>query len=146
MEKIPKEQWDKMTQDEKDYLTLEFKKSVEKRQRVTIIVTRILALIFIAGLFYMGYSQLEQAKIYDNKVNQYGVYGLCALCGEYNLKKCECQYAKTYDATNKPIPVNKTKLGEELAEYNAQECKPFQEFIDEKIKDFQKPNLTITLK
>jgi hypothetical protein len=121
-EKIPKEKWDQLSQEDKDYHTLEFKKSVEKRQRLTIISTRIIAIIFIIGLFYMGYSQLQQARIYDYKLKQYGPYGFCALCGEYNFKRCECEY------TTVQGEINLSFIGKQLADYNAQQCKPKETF------------------
>lgn len=127
-EKIPKSKWETFTQDEKDYHTLEFKKSIEERLRVTIIVTRIIAVFFIFGLIYMGYSQFEQAKIYDDKLREYGGYGHCALCGEYNLKRCECEYAQTVGFGNLPQEVNITKISEELAEYNSRKCESYRNY------------------
>jgi hypothetical protein len=133
-QKIPKEQWFKMSQEERDYHTLEFHKHSEKRRYTLLWGTRIIAIFFILGLFYMGYSQMIQAQTYDAKLREYGSYGYCALCGEYNLKKCECVYATTNNAGMR-IEINLTQKGLELAQYNAGECKSFYEYKRNKTEE-----------
>lgn len=130
--KIPKEEWFKMSQEERDYYTLEFNQSVENRRRLTLIVTRVLALLFIGVLFYIGFVQFQSAQIYDAKIKQYGPYAYCALCGEYNFKQCECQYATTVDYGNFRKEINYSQIQENLIRYNSQECKPFDQFIKDK--------------
>lgn len=142
-EKIPLEEWKKLSPEEQSYHTLKFKQSVEKRQRWTIIITRIIAIIFIIGLFQMGYVQLESVRAYEEKLDKYGTLGFCALCGEYTLKRCECQYAKTYDFGNVPVETNKTKIAEELSEYNSQYCAPFESAQENGIKSFQNYSETL---
>jgi hypothetical protein len=136
-QKIPKEEWLKMSQEEKDYHTLEFKESIEKRQRLMIIATRTIAIFFILGLFYIGYAQIEQARLIDSKVKEYGQYGYCALCGEYNMKKCECQYVKKYYAGNILVDdgTNTTKLKQELADYNSKSCLSWDDYTKQKEKE-----------
>jgi len=132
-EKIPLEKWKTLTKEEQDYYTLEFQKSREKRERFTIISTRIIALIFIVVLFNMGYVQLQSVRSYEEKLDTYGTMGFCALCGEATLKRCECQYQKTEFGMN---PVNRTALAEELSEYNARTCAPFEKFQQQLVSNF----------
>ncbi len=133
--KIPLEDWKKMTLAEQGYFTLEFQKSVEKRQRLTIIATRIIAVIFVLALFYVGYAQIGQARLIDYKVKEYGPYGYCALCGEYNLKKCECQYMKVLYEGNIPTHADASGLSKELAEYNSKSCLSWDDYIKQKEKE-----------
>ena len=135
--KIPLEDWKKMTLAEQGYVNLEFQKSVEKRQVVTIIATRVVAIFFIIALFYIGYAQIEQARLIDSKVKEYGSYGYCALCGEYNMKKCECQYVKRYYSGNILVDegFNATKLAQELADYNSKSCLSWDDYVKQQEKE-----------
>lgn len=134
-QKIQKSEWLKLTQEQRDYHTLEFNISVEKRQKWTIIVTRIIAIFFIIGLIYMGYSQIVQANIYEDKIREYGPYGYCAMCGELNFKRCECEYVQTLDYGNIIKAPNMTKLSQELAEYNNRKCEPYKEYQNRKVEE-----------
>jgi hypothetical protein len=138
-EKIPKEKWLKLSQEQRDYHTLEFNMSVEKRQKWTIISTRIIAIFFIFGLIYMGYSQIIQAQIYEDRLREYGTYGYCAMCGELNFKRCECEYVQTMDYGNIVKVTNFTELSQELADYNNRQCEPYKDYKERKaaeINDF----------
>jgi len=142
-QKIPKEQWLKLSQEEKNYYTLEFQKSVEKRQRITIFITRAIAIFCIFALFWIGYVQLQAVRNYEVAVDKYGVEGYCYLCGELAFKRCECEYYKEMDYGNIRMPEpNYTQISNELANYNVQGCKPFDYFIDNKIDEISKKNLT----
>jgi len=59
--KFSKEQWFNLSQDERDFYTLEFKQAVERRQKLTILSTRILAGFLILFLFFMALFYLNQA-------------------------------------------------------------------------------------
>lgn len=117
MEKFSKEQWFKLSKEEQDFYTFEFNKSVEKRKRLTILFTRIIALFFILALFYIGYIQFEAVKSYNQKIDEYGNLGYCYLCGEKALRRCECQY--NYNVYGE---ANYTAVSNELANYNIQKC------------------------
>lgn len=114
-QKIPKEQWLKLSKEEKDYYTLEFNKDVEKRKRKTIIVTRGIALLCIFAMFWIGYVQLQAVNNYNEAIDKYGSNGYCYLCGEYAGKKCECQYF----SIGYVVPDNYSTI---TAEYNAKQC------------------------
>ncbi len=135
-QRISKEEFMKLSQEERDYLTLEFNKSEQNRKWWTLIITRSIAVVFIISLFFMGYVQLQSVKNYNEKIDTYGTQAFCALCGEYSLKKCECQYATMYNAgSNKPNDINVTKIGIELSEYNVQQCESFEVYREDRVKE-----------
>ncbi len=135
-EKIPLEKWKALPQDEKDYYTLEFNKSVEKRQRLTILITRAIAILLIGVLFFIGYAQIQAVKNYDEIIDEYGSDGFCYLCGKSTLKKCECQYYTRYDYGNRDMgEPNITKIALETAEYNVGVCKDYDTMQRENVNN-----------
>lgn len=131
MEKIPKEQWFKMSQEERDHLTFEFNKSVEQRKKWTIIITRAIAILCVLALLFIGVIQWRALEEYGKIKDQYGQDAFCYLCGLEELKKCECQYYSVRDGL---VPTNKTEVGLALAEYNTQSCKGMH--VDNSGSDF----------
>ena len=122
--KFSKEQWFKLSQEERDFHTLEFNKAVERRQRLTILSTRILAGLLIAFLFFYGFILLKSANEYNGYKEEYGKDAFCYLCGLESLKKCECQYVSNIDTLNREqILSRQDELAEDLAEYNIKRCK-----------------------
>lgn len=134
--KIPKEKWDKLSPEDREYHTFEFNKSVERRKRITIISTRIIAILCIFVLFYIGYVQLEAVKNYQEKIDKYGTQGYCYLCGEYTLKKCECQYYNFGILKDQVLAPNITKISLETAEYNTGKCLSYDNYQELKINEF----------
>ena len=118
--KIPKEEWLKLSKEEQDYFTFEFNKSVEKRKRITLIITRTLALLCIFMLFWIGFVQFKAIENYNEIIDIYGNNGYCYLCGEKTLKACECQYfTNEFVLENRYIFDNYSKV---VAEYNGKKC------------------------
>jgi len=100
--KISKEEWFKLSQEERDYYTLEFNKSIEKRKKLTILITRTIAVALIFVLFWIGFVQFKAVNNYNEVIDEYGSDGYCYLCGELALKKCECQYFESSFILNHP--------------------------------------------
>lgn len=119
--KIPKEKWMQFSQDEKDYYTLEFQKDAERRLKTTVIVTRIIAVLLVVALFFIGFAMLNAVKEYGQIKDQYGRDAFCYLCGLERFKKCECQYISTQGA-NDYILEQRENLSLALAEYNIRSC------------------------
>ena len=118
--KISKEEWLKLSQEERDYLTLEFNKSVEKRKRNILYLTRGAAILCIFALFYIGYAQVRAVENIGSIYDKYGENANCYLCGYQELRKCECIYwEKGY------TPDNMTDYKERLGIFNTQACKGF---------------------
>jgi hypothetical protein len=117
--RIPKEEWDNMTYQEQNYWRLEFDKSIAKRLKSTIIITRILALLLIGVLFFIGFAQLKAVNDYNQIKDKYGSQAYCYLCGLENYKKCECQYFSDY---NDKILEDLESYSLQLAEYNIKNC------------------------
>lgn len=116
-EKISKEEWLKLSQEEKDYYTLKYNTSVEQRKRIVLIATRAIALLCVLALFYIGYSQIKVAITYGNLQEKYGDEAYCYLCGYHNLRSCDCIYWEQGFQ-----PDNLTKYKEEVGEKNILPC------------------------
>ena len=141
--KIPKEKWLSLSKEEKEFYTLEFNKSIEKRKRISLLATRTIAIIFIVVLVFMGFVQLKAIKNYDEIIDKYGSMGHCYLCGTQAMKKCECQYYKTYDYGNIQMELpNYTKIKEELSQYNIESCKPYDYYIKDKEQEISNLNIS----
>ena len=72
MQKIPKEEWLKLSQEERDYITLRFNESIEKRKRIALYVTRGIAIVCVLALFFIGYAQLQASITYGAVKDKYG--------------------------------------------------------------------------
>lgn len=120
LKKIPKEKWMKFSEEEKRFYELEYKKAFEKSRKFTIVSTRIIALLCVFALFFIGFAMLQQVKEYGKIKDQYGSQAFCYLCGLETHKKCECEYYSTV------YGYDDYKLTEEyfleLAEHNSEKC------------------------
>jgi hypothetical protein len=117
-QKVSREEWLKLNQEERDYLTLEFNKSVEKRKRIALFATRGIALFCVLVLIFIGYAQIEASRSYGQIKEKYGKDAYCYLCGVESLRKCECIY---WTLGSKPKNITEYQL--ELGNYNTQVCK-----------------------
>lgn len=120
--KFSKEEWFKLSKEERDFYTLEFHKAVEKRQKTTILVTRIIAVMLILFLFFYGFVLLKSANQYNKIKEAYGKDAFCYMCGLESLKKCECSYVSGYEGVNQQILQDLENYSKQLAEYNAKKC------------------------
>lgn len=110
----------KFSEDEKRYHELEYKKAFERSKRLTIISTRIIALICIFALFFIGFAMLTQVKEYGKIKDQYGEQAFCYLCGLETNKQCDCVYQSLmHDYDDFKLSENYSLY---LAEYNSQVC------------------------
>lgn len=117
-QKVSKEEWLKLSQPEKDYLTLEFFKSVEKRKVRFLYITRGIAIFCVLVLLFIGYAQIEASRSYGQIKEKYGNDAYCYLCGTEGLRKCECIYW-----SQGTVPENMTEYKENLGLWNTQVCK-----------------------
>lgn len=118
--KISKSEWDALSREDKEYFTLEFNKSVEKRKKNTIIITRAIALLCIFVLFCIGFVQFKAIENTSFILSKYGNEGYCYLCGQTTLKSCNCQYfTSDFITENKEIFENYSII---TAEHNVLSC------------------------
>lgn len=115
--KVTKEEWLSLSQEERDYLTFEFNKSVESRKKIILYLTRGAAIFCIMALFYIGYAQVLAANNYGKIHDQYGKDAYCYLCGVESLRQCDCIYWE-----NDFKPDNLTAYKISVGEYNIQQC------------------------
>jgi len=121
LNKIPKDVWMKFSDEEKEYHTLEYKKSFELNKRIIVISTRAIALLCVIALFFIGFAMLNTVKEYGQIKDKYGDQAFCYLCGLESNKKCECEYYSTvYGGEDYKLTENYSL---ELARYNVQKCK-----------------------
>ena len=121
LKKIPKKAWMKLTEDQKRYHELEYKKAFERNKRLTIISTRVIATICVFALFFVGYAMLNATKEVGMIKDQYGPQAYCYLCGLETKKECSCVY--TSRMLNSDDYKAREEYALELAEGNAAECK-----------------------
>jgi hypothetical protein len=100
-----------------DILTLENK---EKFRRKLLVGSRILALLLILAIVWVGYVQMTYANEVRQIKEQYGSLGYCYMCGLETYRKCDCQYIP--DVQNILNPTNYSKLSLEMAQHNILEC------------------------
>lgn len=108
------------SEDEKRHRELEYKKAFERNKRFTIISTRVIALICVFALFFIGFAMLQNVKEYGQIKDQYGSQAFCYLCGLETKKSCGCvEYSALYGYDNYKL-TDEYLL--ELAEDNTQRC------------------------
>lgn len=100
-----------------DILTLEDK---ERFRRRLLIASRVIAVLLILAIIWIGYVQMTYAKDIARIKEQYGSLGYCYLCGLENYRLCECQYKYELEVINGEI--NYTDVGLKAAEHNIQQC------------------------
>ena len=124
LKKIPLEKWKKFSEDEKRFHELEYKKSFERNKMFTIVSTRVVALLCVGALFFIGFVMLGAVKEYGQIKDQYGPEAFCYLCGLETHKSCECIY------TSRIYEFDDHKREEEyftqIAEENAMKCDPLK--------------------
>ena len=91
------EQVIQVCEEAKKYHTLEFEEDREHSRRLTVFVTRAIAIICCIGLFYIGYAQIKVVTSDTNIRTKYGSLGYCYLCGLETLRTCNCQYYDSFD-------------------------------------------------
>lgn len=86
--------------------------------------TRIIALLLVLAIVYVGFIQLNYAKEVASIKEKYGSLGYCYLCGKETLRQCSCIY-QAYDSSFDII-----NFSNNLAESNAEKCEPFREDVN----------------
>ena len=100
-----------------DILTLVSK---EKFRRRMVLLSRLLALVLIVAIFWVGYVQMTYAKDVGKIMGNYGSLGYCYMCGKEAMRKCECQYLP--DIQREMDITNLSAIAEQTALYNVQGC------------------------
>lgn len=57
-----------------------------------LIASRLLALLLIIGIFFIGFVQIHYVKDINELKAKYGANAYCYLCGKESGKSCECIY------------------------------------------------------
>lgn len=126
---IPKVEWEKMSDDEKNWANLEFQKDKAKARHTLLMFTRGVAILLILFVFYLWYGQLAHVQEISEYRRLYGNDFGCYLCGKENLRQCECTYNVDYWKAN----FDRENYSEYLGEYNIQEC-PIKELYGGEIE------------
>lgn len=100
-----------------DILTLVSK---EKFRRGLLISTRVIAVLLICAIIWVGFVQIAYVKEVNQIRAKYGSLGYCYLCGQETLRMCKCQYRP--DIERKMGIYNITDLQQQTALANVQSC------------------------
>lgn len=82
------------------------------------ISTRVIAILLIIAIVWVGYAQISYAKDVNAIKEKYGAAGYCYLCGKETLRACECQYIPQLFEEG----FNRTELALRTAENNILPC------------------------
>lgn len=97
----------------------------EKFRRKLLIASRLIAVLLILALFWIGYAQVSYCKEVRKIMNENGELGYCYMCGKESLRKCECQYNHALTNVDYDILSNTT------AHYNIRKCNDLNDdYID----------------
>ena len=79
---------------QEDILTLVSK---EKFRRRLLVVSRLIAVVLILTIIWIGFIQIKYAKEVNEIRGMYGSLGYCYMCGKEAFRKCDCQYFTQVD-------------------------------------------------
>jgi hypothetical protein len=82
------------------------------------ISTRLIAIFLIIAILFVGGIQYKYAQSISEIKEKYGSLGYCYLCGQENLRKCECQYIPELLLSS----TNISFYAEQAAENNIKPC------------------------
>ena len=86
-----------MVKETQDILTLENK---EKFRRKLLISSRIIGVLLILAIFWIGFIQIKYVAKINAIKTEYGEGAYCYLCGLENGRSCSCNYISDMDARN----------------------------------------------
>jgi len=67
-------------------------KSKENFRRKLLIFSRIIAVLLIVGIFFIGVIQIKYVNEVNELKGEYGSAGYCYLCGLETARSCSCNY------------------------------------------------------
>lgn len=116
----------------------------EKFRRKLSIASRLIAILLIGAIFFIGYIQIAYVKDMAAVKEKYGSMANCYLCGKENLRTCECQYLPQLqeDTTNISF------IAEQTAQNNILPCPDrngysYRAALDAKFTEDLAKNITI---
>ncbi len=97
----------------------------QKFRKRLLISSRILALLLILSIFFIGFVQIHYVKEINELRNEYGNQAYCYLCGLENGKSCSCQTIPELIANSEEF--DKKVFLENIAIQNIEKCVVTQE-------------------
>ena len=94
--------------------------SKEKFRRFLLIFSRVIAILLICGIFFIGFVQIKYSKQVNDLKNEYGPNAYCYLCGYETGKVCSCNYVP--DLISSSPEFNPKDYFENIATLNAEVC------------------------
>jgi hypothetical protein len=80
-----------------DILTLASK---EKFRRGLLISSRVIGVLLILAIFWVGFIQIKYVQEVNEIRAEYGSLGYCYMCGLETGRSCECNYVPMIEASN----------------------------------------------
>ena len=104
--------------DEKQFTEIEWEKS-RKFKRRWMYISRVLALLLIISIFWIGFVQMRYAKEFNELKSEHGPNAFCYMCGLESFKRCECIYMDQQQWALTDLDVYRQGLADE----NSLKCK-----------------------
>jgi hypothetical protein len=96
--------------------------SKEKFRRVLLISTRVIAMLLVLAIVWIGFLQLTYVKEVNQIRGNYGSLGYCYMCGLETYRICSCQYRPDLERTMGDKILNMTAIAQETALMNTIPC------------------------
>lgn len=92
----------------------------EKFRRRLLISSRILGVLLIVAIFWIGFVQVQYMKDVNKIKAEYGSLGYCYLCGLENGRSCSCNYISDIEMSNPDFDIR--YYFENIASSNVIQC------------------------
>jgi len=119
MKKISKEEWFKLSPEEREHRKLEYSKDVWKFKKKLFIASRIIGIFLILSIVWIGFAQIFYVQEIRDLQGKYGDDIWCYMCGVKGGKSCDCVYYNDIELQN----LNFTKELHDMGEENILPCK-----------------------
>jgi hypothetical protein len=105
--------------------------SKEKFRRFLLISSRVIALLLVFAIFFIGFVQINYVKEVNQIKAEYGSNGYCYLCGIETGKSCNCNYLPELVLMNENFDI-KVHL-DNIATMNVEKCENINNKNNEKL-------------
>lgn len=106
-------------EEHREYVTIPKKEyNSIKFHRKLLIISRIIAVLLVFAIIFIGIIQLKYVKEYNDLKNKYGNYAYCYMCGYELGKSCSCVYLPRVSLSEE----SRKTLLQEVAVKNTEIC------------------------
>lgn len=106
----------------------------EKFRKKLLIASRVIALLLVLAIFFIGFVQINYAKEFNELRRQHGNNAFCYMCGLESARTCSCNYEIQTIAESPEF--NRQSYLEMIATRNIEKC-------EDRNGELELPNLTL---